>query len=117
MSALSSSKSFPKSVRILHKSDYQRLRIGCSRIFGQNVALQLSKRGRPVTRLGITISKKFGKAHDRNRFKRCVREVFREVRADLPMGIEINIFPQKHTTLLSWKETAEELKDLFSKVR
>jgi len=117
MTTLLTDKGFPKSARILHKSDFQRLRSNSTRIFGQYVALQFCKRGRPLTRLGITVSKKFGKAHDRNRFKRCVRETFRSLRLQLPAGFEINIFPQKHTTLLPWKETSQELKGLFEQVR
>lgn len=38
----------------------------------------------PVSRLGITATKKFGGAVERNRFKRVVRELFRANRSGLP---------------------------------
>lgn len=41
------------------------------------------------TRLGITASKRTGRAHDRNRYKRWAREVFR--REQLRTGLEVVI--------------------------
>lgn len=45
------------------------------------------------SRLGITATKKFGGAVDRNRIKRVVREIFRNNRAagDLPLDIVVNV--------------------------
>ncbi len=46
------------------------------------------------TRLGITVTKKFGKAHLRNRFKRLIREIFRTTFNELPKGIWVHIRPR-----------------------
>lgn len=46
------------------------------------------------TRLGITVTKKFGKAHLRNRFKRLIREIFRTNFNQLPKGIWVHIRPR-----------------------
>ncbi len=46
-------------------------------------------------RLGISASKrKIRKAHDRNRFKRLVREAFRLSKAELPEGVDLVVVPR-----------------------
>lgn len=45
-------------------------------------------------KLGITVSKKFGKAHERNYFKRIVREAFRQQRHQLPV-CQVVVMPKK----------------------
>ena len=44
--------------------------------------------------LGITVSKRYGKAHSRNRFKRVVREAFRHLAPSLPHDLEIHVVPR-----------------------
>jgi ribonuclease P protein component len=42
-----------------------------------------------VTRLGVSVGKRCGKAVGRNRVKRLLREAFRQARADLPRGYDV----------------------------
>jgi ribonuclease P protein component len=48
--------------------------------------------GRTAARIGISIGRRYGDAVPRNRFKRLVREAFRQVRDGLP-AVDIVIMP------------------------
>ena len=68
---------FPKSNRLLSKSDFNSLREG-SRFFVSGVLVSYCKpNGSDHSRIGIAVSKKYGNAVQRNEFKRHIREVFR----------------------------------------
>jgi ribonuclease P protein component len=50
--------------------------------------------GLPYPRLGISVSRKVGKAVVRNRWKRLLREAFRLSRQQLPEGIDLVVIPR-----------------------
>ena len=85
---------FSKASRILTRSHYSRIQKEGLRLVGECVVIQYRKGFAPLPRLGITISRRYGKAHDRNRFKRLTREAFRQVAPELPRGLELNICPK-----------------------
>lgn len=118
VSALPCSKSwcFPKSARILKSSHFRRLVRNNRRIFGEMISVDFQHAKGLDSKLGITVSKKFGKAHDRNRFKRIVREVFREMRSHLPTGLEINISPCSHLSAISKQIVFIDLKRIVEKI-
>lgn len=61
------------------------------------------------TRLGVTVTRKVGAAHQRNRIKRLVREVFRQERSLLPPGYDM-VWVAKRNAL---SFTLEELRGDF----
>ena len=61
------------------------------------------------TRLGVTVTRKVGRAHQRNRIKRLVREVFRQERSRLPPGYDM-VWVAKRNAL---NFTLEELRSDF----
>lgn len=48
----------------------------------------------PYPRLGLSVSRRFGNAVARNRWKRIIREAFRLSRSDLPTGLDLVVVPK-----------------------
>jgi len=69
-----------------------------------------------VTRLGITAGKHVGKAWQRNRIKRLIREFFRLNRHLLGRNWDINISVKKEATVLASSRLFSECKTVFLKV-
>ncbi len=101
--------SFPKAVRLLKRIQYLKLARSEVRHTGKWVAIEQRSNGLEVTRLGITVTRRYGKAHERNRFKRIVREAFRLAFPLLPMGIDINIRPRTMACEASSNDIYNEL--------
>lgn len=104
--------SFPKSLRLLSRKQFQKINKEGKRLSGQVIFLQYQE-GAYRSRLGITVSKKYGKAHDRNRFKRVVREAFRECYASIPQGLTLHIIPKTPRIDLGKQAVIEDLQKLL----
>jgi ribonuclease P protein component len=90
-------RTFPKSVRILCHKQFQRIMRTGTKLPGSHLVIHYHVQHAKRPRLGITVSKKHGKAHERNRFKRVIREAFRSCQHELPRGIDINVMPMSKT--------------------
>lgn len=66
--------------------------------------------------LGITISKKIGKAHTRNLLKRRIKAWTRLNGADLPAGRKVNLVAKPGAGELTWQELCLELDTLKTKL-
>ena len=65
--------------------------------------------GESYARLGITVSRKVGRAHTRNRIKRCVREAFRLNKEAMPAGWDLVLVARQGRALGSFDELQAEL--------
>ncbi len=69
---------FEKQFRLLSASDFSELKVGSLSLKKSSVIIYFKKNSFNRTRIGISVPKKLGKAHDRNRLKRLIREQFRQ---------------------------------------
>jgi ribonuclease P protein component len=75
---------FPKSARLRASGEFRRVYAGGLRYNGYLVTLFLLPNGLDTHRFGVTATRKaVGKAHQRNRAKRLLREAFRLNKAAL----------------------------------
>jgi ribonuclease P protein component len=76
--------SLPKEARLLKRADFLRVYEHGKRFEGRFMTVFILPNDRKFHRLGVTATKKaIGKAHDRNRAKRLLREAFRLSPAEL----------------------------------
>jgi len=69
------------------------------------------------TRIGITVTKRVGKAVIRNRIKRIIREYFRLNRKCAQPYLDINVIAKKEAADLTSEEMFFSLKGLFEKIK
>lgn len=85
------------------------------RFVGKWIILDVRNNRMNQIRLGITVTKKFGKAHQRNRFKRLMREAFRLSSHQLPPEIDIHVIARTRSLSAKMYDVAEELISLLTK--
>jgi ribonuclease P protein component len=83
------SDEFPRAVRIVCRSDYQKLYKTGRRISSERFVMFSRENVSGRSRLGITVSRKVGSAVIRNRVKRLFREIFRKSYGQIPGRIDI----------------------------
>lgn len=105
---------FPKSVRLRKRRQYQRMAYHAKRYVGCLVVIDTRTNSNSITRLGITVSRRYGKAHDRNRFKRIVKEAFRLCRHQLIPGLDLNIKPRSMAHHVNMQSIRDEIVRLLA---
>jgi ribonuclease P protein component len=88
---------FGKTRRVTRSGDFTKIiRLGTCVADGTLVLFALPRAaGDDTMRIGITIPKKTGNAVVRNRWKRLIRESFRQQQAVLPTGYEFIVRPKR----------------------
>lgn len=91
--------SFQKSDRVVRQIDFDR--VHQSELFAADKTLVIKAvtNANEFSRLGLSISKRVGNAVVRNRWKRRIREAFRQNRKRLPVGWDFVIRPRKGAQL------------------
>ena len=106
---------FPKLLKLRKRSEFQRVQKQGQRLVGQYICIDWKRSSLSLTRLGITASKRFGAAHERNRFKRLVREAFRTLHSEFPPSIDLNVSPRQFAKNANLLEVRKEFQALVRK--
>jgi ribonuclease P protein component len=69
---------FDKKFRLLSASDFSELKVDSLSFKKPSLIIYYKKNSFNQSRIGLSVPKKIGKAHDRNRLKRIIREYFRQ---------------------------------------
>jgi ribonuclease P protein component len=80
------SEALPRQRRLAKRPDFVRVYEAGRKQFGRYAVLFFAGNDLPNSRIGITVTKKVGKANIRNRMKRWTREVYRRQRE--PLGLD-----------------------------
>ena len=107
-------ETFPHTSRIKERSNFIKLKRQGKRVFGVCILMEFFFREQGCPRLGITVSRHFGKAHERNYFKRVVREAFRQCQHLLPQGLDVNVKPNRNAKKISIDQVIQDLLSLKS---
>lgn len=92
------SEALPRFRRLAKRSEFLRVYETGRKQFSRYVVVFTAANDLPHSRLGVTATKKLGKANIRNRFKRWTREVYRQQREVLgidrrPVDLVVNVKP------------------------
>ena len=79
------SELFTKRERLLRRSDFVATYENGEKRFFRYLVLFFRPNDLGHPRLGITVTRKFGKSHDRNKVRRWIREIYRRSRTELAL--------------------------------
>ena len=85
----------PRSQRITRDADFRRAYARRCSVRDDVVQICVCENGLPRARIGLSVSRKWGKAHVRNRLRRLFREAFRLTKAQLPIGLDYVFIPRR----------------------
>jgi len=109
------SLTFPKEKRILSRNHFKALRLSDKKYTGKFLKINYRLSQASTSKLGITVSKRYGNACKRNYFKRATREAFRKNHLSLPSNLELVVYPLRGLKAINHLNILEDLHS-FSKV-
>ncbi len=105
--------SFPKTCRLLKSFEFREVSKGGRRHYGRLLTIHWTESPKAPSKLGITVTKKFGKSHERNLFKRRIREIFRQTSPSLFRPLNMNVRPLEGAKNAGWDAIKAELVCFF----
>ena len=107
------------SLRLRKHADYQRVYAASRKRQSASMSWFLAPQPAPVAgpRVGLTAGKVLGKAHERNRIKRRMREVLRRHVDMLPAGCDLILHPRRSVLTAEFTKLEAEVVRILSQAR
>ncbi len=106
------SEALPKQKRLAKRSDFLRIYESGRKQSSRFAVLFFASNDLSHSRLGVTATKKLGKANVRNRLKRWTREVYRRRRAPLDLDahhVDIVVNVKPNASQVTFREFSDDL--------
>jgi len=113
--ASSSNRRFGKQDRVITQADFDKVHQSQWFAADRTLVVKGVPNQQNVTRLGLSVSRKVGNAVVRNRWKRMIREAFRNQRSVLPKSWDLVVRPRKGAQL-DYREIADSLSHLSKRI-
>ncbi|MDR3198344.1 MAG: ribonuclease P protein component [Planctomycetaceae bacterium] len=107
---------FPRTAR-LHKSpEFKRVFDARCSAANDILIVFAVPNGLEQSRLGLSVSRKVGNAVIRNRWKRLIREAFRQTRTGFSEAVDVVVIPQRNTAPPTVQAVISSLQKLVNKI-
>lgn len=97
-------------MRLRTRQQYRRMAKGTLRYTGRWILVDIRPTKDSFSKLGITVTKRYGESHQRNRFKRLVREAFRLSYPEFSQSFDILVRPRTQALRAVMNDIRQELR-------
>ena len=112
-----SNYTYTKADRLRKRSEFIYVSQFGKKVQNKHFVAYCCQNQRETMRLGVTVTKRIGKAAARNRIKRSIREHFRLNRKQFHSFLDMNIIAKTEAADLTSEEIFLSLKGLFEKIQ
>ena len=107
---------FPKTARLRNSAEFKKVFDGRRKAADAVLVVFGLENGWEQSRLGLSVSRKVGKAVVRNRWKRLIREAFRKNRGGFPFPLDLVVLPQRGADLPTARQVEDSLLRLVKRL-
>jgi ribonuclease P protein component len=108
--------SFRRKDRILRKIDFRRVMTQGQRRRTHLVSVVLCRSTTLQSRIGLSVSKRYGNVPSRNLMRRLLRENFRAVRQDFPLTIDVVVIVRRPWKRVNLFEVLKEMARVMEQI-
>jgi ribonuclease P protein component len=106
---------FPKAARLLKAGEFEKVKRAGRSWHGKLLVLGVLETGEPAVRVGLITSKRVGRAVQRNKVRRRLREMFRLARPNIKPGLWIVLIARQAAAAAEFRVLEQEWLRLASR--